>query len=152
MLGVVYPLGWPPFCEVMAVNKILLVMYRRLMRDAMSFALARNPDFDLFWEQDYHNAVCAARTYRPHIVVLEIPEGDSESPADYLEICANIKAALPCCRLMLMCPENSVACRQAAVAAMQSGAIADFIYYDVSMDYLLSKLEVLSAEASAPDL
>jgi len=49
---------------------------------------------------------------------------------------------------MLMCPENSRESRQAAVEAMSGGRIDDFVYYNVSMDYLESKLEVLSKEQS----
>jgi len=66
-------------------------------------------------------------------------------PEDYLAICDVVKSIRPNCKLILMCPENSSESKQAAVEAMRSGRIDEFMYYNVSMDYLESKLEVLSA-------
>ena len=126
------------------MTKVLLIMYRQLMSDAMMSALSGNPNFKFFLDKSYKNAEAAARTYMPDIALMEIPESKAYHPEDYLIICDGVKSVRPDCKLMLMCPENSSESRQAAVEAMRSGRIDDFIYYNVSMDYLESKLEVLS--------
>ena len=130
--------------------KVLLMMYRKLMSDAVANSLGENPEFKLFLEQNYQNAECAAMSYLPDIAVVEVPESKSHQIHDYLAICTAIRRASPRCKLMLMCPENSIESKQAAVEAMKSGVIDDFIYYNVSMDYLVSKLEVLGAGKDSP--
>jgi len=126
------------------LKRLLLIMYRKLMSDAMVSALSESAEFELFVEHNYANAVGAALTYMPSIALVEIPENRGALVSDYLEICAAIRRAVPRCKLMLMCPENSEESKHAAVDAMSKGAIDDFIYYNVSMDYLLSKLAVSS--------
>ena len=126
------------------MTKVLLIMYRKLMGDAMVNSLSKNPSFKLFLEQNYKNAGSAAMTYMPDIAVVEIPESRARHPRDYLKICTEIREASPQCKLLLMCPENSSESKHAAVDVMRAGEIDDFVYYNVSMDYLQSKLAVLT--------
>jgi len=126
------------------LTKVLLLMYRKLMSDAMASALSENSEFELFLKQNYANAVSAAVRYTPGIALVEIPESDGARAHEYLQICAAIRRAVPTCKLMLMCPERSNVNKLAVVKAMSAGEIDNFVYYNVSMDYLLSMLAVLS--------
>ena len=127
------------------MTTVLLIMYRQLMSDALIRSLSGSLKFKFYRDQSYRQAVIATQTYNPDITLVEIPENKAYQPEDYLIICDDVKSVRPECKLMLMCPENSDESRQAAVEAMRSGRIDDFIYYNVSMDYLESKLDVLSA-------
>ena len=129
------------------MQKLLLIMYRKLISDGMKRFLENNPETTVYVEHIYENVLVTATTHRPDIVMLEIPESNAGKPEYYLKICAKIREALPICKLLLMCPENSMESRQAAVGAMRLGEIDDFIYFNVTFDYLLSKLEVLGLKS-----
>ena len=131
------------------MQKILLIMYRKIVSEGMKNSLANNSKIKVYTEHRYENVMYAARTHMPDVVMLEIPESKAGHPEDYLQICANLKAALPLCKLLLMCPEDSKESKQAAIDAMRSGEIDDFIYFNVTLDYLLSKLEVMNTNYAA---
>ena len=44
---------------------------------------------------------------------------------------------------MLMCPEEQQETVRRAIQAKQQGEIDDFVFYDVSMDYLTASLQTL---------
>jgi hypothetical protein len=46
--------------------------------------------------------------------------------------------------MQTMCPENSSDGRHAAEEARRSGLIDDYVFYDASLDYLISKLDSMS--------
>ena len=114
------------------------------MSDAVKRSLSGNPDFELFLNQDYKNVKDYVLTYKPDITLVEIPESKAYHPKEYLEICAEVRETAPQCKLLLMCPENSDESKRAAVESMHSGIIEDFIFYDVSIEYLATKLKALS--------
>jgi hypothetical protein len=123
---------------------VLLLMNRRIMSDAIMQTLADDSRFKFYASQKYRNVGAAARTFTPNIALVEIPESKAYHPEEYIEICTEVRDAMPGCKLLLMCPEDSGESKKAAVEAMQTGKIDDFVYYDVSIDYLVSKLLVLS--------
>ena len=104
------------------MTRVLPIMYRQLMSDALISGLSGTQKFQFFRDQSYKNAEAAARTYLPDITLVEIPESKAMYPEDYLAICDTVKGISPGCKLMLMCPENSRESRQAAVEAMRAAA------------------------------
>ena len=127
------------------MKKILLVMFRKVFAEALQDSLYTNkPEFVVRLEYDYKKAVEAALRQQPDVVLVEIKEGEIPPGENPYELCAGIRRALPKCRIMLMCPENSVRDRRRTIAAMQAGDIDDYVFYDTSMDYFISKLETLT--------
>ena len=124
------------------MQRLLMVMYRRIISDGIKNSLKGNPDAEVYVEHNYDNAVFAANTYLPNVILLEIPENRAWAPEPYIRLCAELKGELPGCKLLLMCPENSRESKLAAIDAMRRCMIHDFIYFNVTLDYLLSKLEV----------
>ena len=49
----------------------------------------------------------------------------------------------PQCRLMLMCPEGQTEAVRRVIEAKRKGEIDDFVFYDVSLDYLAASLQSL---------
>ena len=60
-----------------------------------------------------------------------------------LALCAWLRQVTPGCRLMLMCPENQAEAVRRAIEAKRRGQIDDFVFYDVSLDYLAASLQSL---------
>ena len=128
------------------MTKVLFMMYRMIMADAMKQSLSGQ--FQMFVSKEYKNIVAAVLTFTPDITLVEIPESDAMHPEKYLQMCVEVRKEAPNCKLLLMCPEHNSESIKAVVDAMRSGKIDDYVFYDASMEYLKSKLEVLSADHS----
>ena len=82
----------------------------------------------------------AIRGYGAKCALIEVAENE-EYGMDYcLALCGWLQKETPECKLLLMCPESDTECVEAAIAAKRSNQISDFIFYDTSLEYLVSKL------------
>lgn len=125
------------------MKKVLLVMCRKVLSDALTRSARDDGRFDFHSENNYSSALLTAELLAPDITVLEIPESGEWTPERCLAICRTIGKSLPGCAVMLLCPEGNPAAVEATIAARREGIIDDFIYYDSSVKYLMSKLETL---------
>ncbi len=92
-------------------------------------------------EEDYVKAFACAETYHPDVVVIEVQENGVWSSSDHcLELCDKLRGLNPEIKLLLLCPENNIEACHSAMLAKQEKRIADFLFYDTSISYLLSKL------------
>jgi len=126
------------------MRKIMLVMHRRVLAQSLVNLMRDDPEREFFAEYIYENAPMTAEIRKADEAVIEMIEGDDEQIGECIDICRAIKAAAPECRLLLMCPENSSDGRHAAEEARRSGLIDDYVFYDASLDYLISKLDSMS--------
>ncbi|MFR3077748.1 MAG: hypothetical protein ACLTNE_05290 [Intestinimonas butyriciproducens] len=102
-----------------------------------------DPGFQLCYEPDYANADVAIRRHLAAGALLEVTE-DGEYDMDFcLALCTWLREATPDCHLMLMCPENQQETVNRAIAAKKQKLIDDFVFYDVSLDYLAASLQSL---------
>jgi len=127
------------------VTNILLIMYRQFLAETLESSLRSKPEFKVYKEYDYQNAALAAKHFKPNIVVVEVPESHARQTQDYLIICKTIQEIAPDCKLLLIYPENSPESKRHAIEASQEGIISDFLFYDTSLDYFITKLEALSS-------
>ena len=126
------------------MRKIMLVMYRKFIAQSLVKSMKYDQRYQFITEYDRGNAVAAAGSFEPDVALVEVPEGRSRRAAEYVALCSGIRRASPRCKLILFCPETSQDSKDAAIAAAQSGEIDDFVFFDTSWDYLISKLEALS--------
>jgi hypothetical protein len=129
--------------ENMKQKRILLVMYRRILADALSRQGKTDPFFDFKAEQNYSAAPLTAELYQPDIAVLEIPESGEWNAETCFSMGNEIQKAVPSCKLMILCPEKNQAVCKATIQAKRENRIDDFLYYDTTINYLFSKLEAL---------
>ena len=92
---------------------------------------------------EYKYAIINTASRKPDIALVEIPERDGTPALDTLEICAGMKAESPECKIVLICPEEDDESVAACIEAMKQGQIEDFLFYDATVDYLVSKIEAL---------
>ena len=97
-------------------------------------------DFKLYYEPDYSNADMSIRTHFASGALLEISEDGPHDISFCLDLCTWLRKVTPYCRLMLMCPEKQQETVHRAVEAKRKGEIDDFVFYDVSLDYLIASL------------
>ena len=125
------------------MKKVMLVMYRKFIAQNLVKSMTDNSRFEFFTEYNYKNAPAAANFFEPSLALVEIPESESGQAMDYIAVCAKIKKAAPRCKLMLFFSENSPESKSAAIAAKRLGELDDFVFFDTSWNYLVSKIEAL---------
>lgn len=110
-------------------------------------ALAQNPDaagrFRFSAEGDYRMALLTAECERPDAAVVEFPESGPWTPERCLDLCRTLRRHLPELPLLLLCPESRPDACELAVRAVKDGVVRDYVFYDASVQYLLSKLDTL---------
>ena len=127
-------------------KKILLVMKRKMLSDALISQATQDPRFDMMAARDYSVAALTAESSPPDITVVEIPEsGPWNSAEKCLSICDTIRQQFPMSKQMILCNESDIASCNAVILAKQENRIDDFVFYDSSVHYLFSKLEALIA-------
>ena len=125
-------------------RRVLLVTQKRVLSDALTAQTGADTRFEFETEPKYALAALTAEACSPEIVLIEIPESGPWKPAEKcFAVCDMIHRQLPDCKLVILCSEDDKDSYQATIQAKQEGRIDDFLFYDNSAHYLLSKLEAL---------
>ena len=125
------------------MKQVLLVMYRKMLSDALIQHVSGSAQFSFYAESNYRCALLSAEIVQPAIAVVEIPESGEWTAERCLALCDCIRRSLPDCRMVALCPEENESICLQVIAAKKAGRLDDFLYYDTSINYLLSKLESL---------
>ena len=125
------------------LKTVVLIMQRASLAQGLIAKVGNVPDIQLCYEPDYTKVDTAVRKNLADGVLLEVSE-DGVYDIDFcLSLCAWLRENMPGCRLMLMCPEGQVETVHRTIEAKQKGEIDDFVFYDVSLDYLTASLQSL---------
>lgn len=119
---------------------IMLMMQRRAIVQGLMDKLQDNPEIRLIYEPDYHHADSAIRNCNAKVILIEVAESGPYDTAYCLALCKRLRIRTPDCKLLLMCPEQDERSIKQVVAAKWEKQIDDFVFYDVTIDYLASKL------------
>jgi DNA-binding NarL/FixJ family response regulator len=125
------------------LKKILLIMDRKILAQALLAEMRDNSDFVFFTEYNYPKATVSADVFRPDAILMEVPESTEATFAECLDVCDEIRQILPTCKIILLSPEGDPKIRELTIEAVRYGRVDDFLYYDTSLQYLISKLEAL---------
>ena len=129
----------------MAMNKkiVMLVLCRRVIADLLIKSIGKRPNMEAFGIYDYKTAETTALARQPNIALVEIPEKFGFPALEALDVCEKIRKSSPGCKIVLLCPEQDKESVDTCIEVKKKGEIEDFLFYDSSVDYLVSKLEAL---------
>ncbi|MGI6169436.1 MAG: hypothetical protein ACOYI4_07000 [Christensenellales bacterium] len=109
---------------------------------AQSLAAAVGSDLDLrletFLMLNLHQAALDAELARIDIAVVDVM--DVKETETVLTICKKLRQTVPDCRLLLLVSQDNKKGRKMAIDAIKSGVAHDFVFYDMSLEYLFAKL------------
>lgn len=134
---------YPKCREVGILKTVLLIMRRASLAQGLMAKVRDTPGLQLCYEPDYANADVAIRSHLATGALLEVAEDGAQDIDFCLALCAWLREVTPHCRLMLMCPEGQTEAVHRAIEAKRKGEIDDFVFYDVSLDYLAASLQSL---------
>ena len=119
---------------------IMLFMQRKAIVQALDNRLENNLDVSLIYEENYPDAINIICINKATVALIEAAESGLYNMSYCLNLCKEIRKQNPKCKLLLMCSEQNQDCVKFVVEAKGKGQIDDFIFYDVSIEYLSSKL------------
>ena len=122
-------------------NMVMMVLCRRFIGDLLMEAFKKRGYSKTISIYEFKRAKNAALVYNPAVALIEIPERHGEPALEALAVCEDIKEASPGCKVMLMCPEIDEKSVESCIEAKKDNKIEDFLFYDSSIDYLVSKLK-----------
>lgn len=119
---------------------VVLIMQREAIAQGLMIRLRDSPDINLIYEPDHNNADIAINSTKAKAVLIEVVESGPYNIRYCLELCKKLRENNPECKLILMCPEQDEKSVRQVVGAKAENIIDDFVFYDVTIDYLASKL------------
>ena len=129
-------------------NTALLVMCRRVIADLILAEISKT-DIRPVAVSGFSEAGIEAAFHKQVAALIEIPEGQAGAAGETLGVCEKLREISPGCKIVLLCPEYDKDSVKACVEAKRQGKIEDFLFYDVSTDYLVSILMALYGKKEA---
>lgn len=94
----------------------------------------------LIHEPKYNNASKVIHKYSAKVALVEVIESGKYDMDYCLTLCGQLRKDNPQCKLLVMCSEQNEQSVTRVVEAKGKKEIDDFVFYDVTIDYLASKL------------
>ena len=121
----------------------MLVLCRRVIAGLLKESIEKKKRMKTVSVYDYKRAGSEAMLHCPDIALVEIPEKYGFPAAETLAVCEEIKKASAGCRIVLLCPEQDSESVYICTEEKKRGGIADFLFYDSTVEYLIAKLDAL---------
>ena len=99
-----------------------------------------SPDIEIIYERNYDITGFAISGYDIDNVLIEVTESGPYDMDYCLSLCKLIRRNTPECKVILICSEQDEKSVEKVIAAKGKKLIDDFVFYDVTIDYLASKL------------
>jgi len=132
------PAGQPAAGE--PARTVVLVVWRSAAAQGLAQKLRDYPGLRLLFEPSHTRAEAAVRSHGADAALIEAAESGGHGISDCLALCARLREGTPQCKLLLMCPEQDRAGVAQAIEAKSQARIDDFVFYDATAEYLVSKL------------
>ena len=127
----------------MEKKTVMLVLCRRVIAELLVEAIHTRTDVETFAMYEFRQVKNMAMVKKPKLALVEVPERHGSPVDDALAVCREIKEASPGCKIILICPENDTEGVETTSQALREGEIDDFMFYDLSVDYLVAKVGTL---------
>lgn len=119
---------------------ITLIMHRKSIADSLMVRLRDKQDIKLIYQANYNNVNITINKYASKAVLIEVLEAGPYDIDYCLTLCEKLRKSTPECKLILMCSEHDQGSVDRIVNLKEKKQIDDFVFYDVTIDYLASKL------------
>ena len=127
------------------MKKIGFISKNKIFVQSLAALITKLPDlgFEPYLLLNIHQAVLDAEVLSIDVAVVDMVAELPEQTKEVLQICGDLRHAVPACRILLLVPQDIKDSRDAALKAVNCRSADDYVFYDLSLDYLLAKLLVL---------
>lgn len=123
------------------MTSIVLIMHRKAIVQELISKLQDTTDRPRIYESNYYHAIDSIRSYGGKVALIEVAESGFYNMTYCLRLCQQIREEVPGCKLLMMCPDQDERIVKEVIQTKGKGLINDFVFYDVTLDYLISKLK-----------
>ncbi len=121
------------------MGNILLLMRRKPIAQVIINSFKDKQEICPIYESNYRNARLIIINHKPKAVLMEVAETGPYDIGYCLELCREIRRKIPESKLILMSSERDERSVKQVITAKSQDEIDDFLFYDVTIDYLTSK-------------
>jgi CheY-like chemotaxis protein len=128
-----------------SLKQIGFVTSNKVLAQSLAVLAEKSPDleFRIHPLLNLHQAVLDTEILKIDTAVVDVIAGTPQEAEAVLEICERLRQTVPNCRILLLVPQVNKEARGMATRAVKNKTADDYVFYDVSLDYLLAKLLVL---------
>ena len=119
---------------------VVMVMKRKPIAQGFINSLKESSDINLVYEPYYHKTISTIQERNANVALIEVAEAGPYDIEYCLVLCKEIREKTPSCKLILMCSDQDEKTIKLVVEAKGKKEIDDFVFFDVTLDYLTSKL------------
>lgn len=119
---------------------ILLLMQRKAIIQNIKKRLDGDNTIFVISDKNYNTDLVFSNGLKLEVILIEVSESRNYDIEYCLILCEEIRKINPWCKLLLMVPEQNKNSVNLVVKAKVSKEIDDFVFYDVTIDYLVSKI------------
>ncbi len=116
---------------------VLLVMKRQPIAD---FIIEKGRAIRWIEEPDQSKVIETIANKSIDVALIEVSESKNRDVAKCLDLSKSVRDCQSDCKLILMCPEQDRVSVEQVILAKRTKLIDDFVFYEASIDYLISKL------------
>ncbi len=122
------------------MQNVVLIMKRTPVAQGIMNNLKDSPDIRIIYQPKYKNTSITISNHNAKAALIEVTESGPYGIEYCLGLCKEVRKTTPECKLILMCPEQDEKSIKRVVDAKGGDEIDDFVFYDVTIDYVASKL------------
>lgn len=111
-------------------------MHRKVIMQGLMNKFQDCPDIRLIYESNDHHASDLISCKDTKVILIEAAESGYYDTTYCLTLCQQIRKRNPKCKLLMMCPEQDEESVKQVIDVKGKGLIDDFVFYDVTIDYL----------------
>ena len=122
------------------MQTVVLVMQRKFVAEEIIRKARANSGARFIHVRNYDDALETIIGNNAAVALIETPQSGDYDVSRCLDICASLRKKAPQCKLFLSCPDEDRPCIERVIDAQRNMQIDDFLFYDTTTDYLISKL------------
>lgn len=121
------------------MGNVLLLINRQPVAQSMMCKMGDSSEVDIIYNQDYTQAEDIVVNCSVDTVLMEIAESGTHDACFCLSLCLRLRKIRPRLKLLILCSEQDDTCVEAVIEARRDGRIDDFLFFDATTDYIVSK-------------
>lgn len=119
---------------------VILIMKRKPIAQGFMNSLKDSPYIRLIYQPYYHRSNLTIHKQDAKVALIEVAETGAYDIGYCLVLCDELRETAPECKLILMCSDQDEKTIDLVIDAMVKNYIDDFVLFDVTIQYLVSKL------------
>lgn len=124
------------------MKKIAFITTNKILGQSFSAAIEsmNMVDFNFYLFLNPNQALIDAEVFEIDIALIDTMDCNSKETEKPLLLCEKLNEKLPNCHILLLISQDDIVNRKMATKAKKKKIIDDFVFYDASLKYLISKL------------